>query len=130
MLGDATVELAFADFPVSDEIPGTSREEAKGNDAVGISGEEDVAGDLLLYEAGEGLVLIEAADDVVAIGPGIGAWLVFVIAVRLGVAGEVEPVLGELFAEGGRGEEPVGEVADGGFWILDRFGFEGGDFFG
>ena len=51
-------------------------------------------------------------------------------AVGVGVAGPVHPVTGPLFAEGGIGEEAVGEIADGGFRIADGVGLEGGGFFG
>src|SRR5437763_1561992 len=37
-------------------------------------------------------IVVEAADDVVAIGPGIGAEGVHLVAVALGEAGDVEPV--------------------------------------
>ena len=57
-----------------------------------IAGERLVAGELLEDEAVERLVGVEGADDVVAIAPGVGPRFVELVAVGVGVAGEVEPV--------------------------------------
>ena len=56
------------------------------------AGEEHVAGELLLDEPVVRLVGVERADDVVAVRPGVGPRLVLVVAVRLAVVDDVEPV--------------------------------------
>ena len=57
-----------------------------------VAGERLVAGELLEDEAVVRLVGVEGADDVVAVAPGVGPRFVELVAVGLGVAGEVEPV--------------------------------------
>ena len=53
---------------------------------------------LFLDEAIVGRVVVEGADDVVAVGPGIGALGVDLKAVRICVAHDIEPVLRPAFA--------------------------------
>ena len=106
---NAPVELAFADLDVTDEVPRSRREEAEGDDAIGRARKEHVTGHLLPDKTTIGFVFVKAADDVVAIGPGVVAGFVLVVAVGLAIAREIEPVLAEFFAEGGRGEECVDE---------------------
>src|SRR5690606_3645061 len=77
-------------------------------------GKEDVAGDLFLEELAVGLVVVERADDVVAIGPGVGADFVFVVAVSVAVVGDIEPVTPPAFAVAGRSEETIDERLVGG----------------
>ena len=67
-----------------------------------------VAGNLFLQKAIVGLVLVERADDVVAIAPGVRTNMVGVEdAFRVGVAGEVEPVSAPTFAIAFAGEQAV-----------------------
>jgi hypothetical protein len=65
---------------------------------------------LLLDETRVRLICIERANHVIAIGPGVSAGLVFVIAVRFAVVGDVEPVASPTLAVSRRGEQPVDEV--------------------
>ncbi len=51
-----------------------------------------IAGELLPYEAVEGLVGVERADDVVTVAPGVGLGPIALVAVGLGEADEIEPV--------------------------------------
>ena len=53
---------------------------------------EQVAGDVLGEEPVVGQVGVEGADDVVAVAPGVGDLVVELVAVRLGVADQIEPV--------------------------------------
>src|SRR5262249_13414828 len=71
------------------------------------AGEEHVAGDLLLNESPIGLILVEGADDVIAVRPGVGAGLVLVVAVGVAVVDHVEPVSAPPLAAGRRGQPPV-----------------------
>ena len=87
--------------------------EAGGDARLGSSGPQLVAGDLFLDEAVVGLVGVEGLDDVVAIAPGVGARLVGLEAVGLGVAGEVEPVAAPALAVVRRGEQAVDELLEG-----------------
>ena len=59
-----------------------------------------------------GTVFIESADDVVAVRPGVGALGVDFEAVGVGVANEIEPVLGLAFAVAGTGQQLVDQTGD------------------
>ena len=63
---------------------------------------ELVTGDLLLNEPVVGLVRVEGADHVVAVAPSLRLRAIALVAVRLGVADEVEPVPPPFFAVPGR----------------------------
>ena len=71
-----------------------------------------VAGDLFVNEAVEGLVAVERVDDVVAIAEGVGESDVLVEAVRVGIAGDVEPVAAPTLTVVRRGEEPVDDPGE------------------
>ena len=79
-------------------LPGAHAEEAGGNDGIGSGFIEFVAGDLFADEVGVGFVLVETANDVVAVAPGVGAIVVVGEAGGVGVAGDIEPMPGEVFA--------------------------------
>jgi len=67
-----------------------------------------VAGQLLGDELVEGPVVVEGADDVVAIAPGPRALGIGLdSAVGVGVAGDVEPVAPPALTVGRRGQQPV-----------------------
>ena len=129
--GDLAVDFFFADFGVADEVPGAGGDEAEGGEAVFGAWEEDVAGELFLDEAGVGAVFVEGADDVVAVGPGVRAGLIFVVAVGFAEVDDVEPMAGPAFAVAGAGEELVDEglVGGAGGWFLGGGLDEGGDVF-
>ena len=59
---------------------------------------QQVAGDVFDHELVEGQVGVEGADDVVAVAPGVGDVEVELVAVRLGVADQVEPVAAPALA--------------------------------
>ena len=82
----------------SDGVGGAEDEGAGGDDGVAIIGFEDVAGDLFAGEFEIRLVGVEAADDVVPIGPGVFAGFVAFEAFAFGEADDVEPVAGPAFA--------------------------------
>ena len=86
---------------------------------------EEVAGELVDGELVEGLIAVEGGDDPVAPGPDF-AGLVGGVAGGVGVAGEVHPLGGPVFAVGGLGEVVVD---DGGVVGCDE-GEEAVDFFG
>ena len=67
---------------------------------------QQVAGELLDRELVERHVGVQGADDPVAIGPEV-AQVVALEAVRVGVAGQVEPRPGPALAELRRGEQPI-----------------------
>jgi hypothetical protein len=52
-------------------------------------------------------VAVEAADDVIAIGPRVVARFVLVVAMGFGIADGIEPVLSPFFSEGGRIEQSI-----------------------
>ena len=100
---DFTVELSLGEFRVADKIPGASRDEALGDVAVRRLRVECVAGQLFFDEACVGLVVVKGADDVIAIGPGVGAELILIVAMRVAVVDDVEPVAAPAFAIARRG---------------------------
>ncbi len=63
-----------------------------------VYGGEEVAGQLLDDESLEGFIIVEGGDDVIAVAPGGRMGDVFVHAIGVGVAGDVEPVLSPAFA--------------------------------
>ena len=90
---------------------------------------EVIGGDLELDEAVVGEILVEGADEPVAVGVGEGVAVVAVevVALGVGVAGDVHPVPCPAFAIGGAGEEfiddcPPGGVVGRGFEALDLIG--------
>ena len=77
--------------------------------ASSVFGPEHVAGDLLADEPAERKVGVEGGDDIVAIGPGMVAALVLVVAVRVAVMHDVKPVPAPALAIMGTGEQPIDE---------------------
>ena len=70
---------------------------------------QKVAGHLLDDELVVGLILVEGLDDPIAVGPDNSAW-VGGITGAIGVAGEVEPLTGPVFAVSVLGEEMGDDV--------------------
>src|SRR4051794_24595480 len=66
-----------------------------------------VSGDLLSDELVVRLVVVETANDVFAVRPRVGSWLVFVVAVRFAVVNDVEPVSCPAFPITRRSEQPI-----------------------
>ena len=88
---------------------------------------QQVAGELFADELVVRDVGIEGPDQVVAVAPGLRDGGVAFAAVRIGVADEIHPVAGEVFAVAGRGQQAVDDLGES----LGRgVGFEGGDFGG
>ena len=89
--------------------------------ASSIFGPEHIAGDLLADEPAEGKVGVEGGDDVVAIGPGMVAPLVFVVAVSVAVMHHVKPVPAPALTIMGTGEQPIDECLVGvGIGVVDE----------
>ena len=85
---------------------------AAGDEGVEIFGRHQVAGNLLHGELVEGLVAVEGADEVVAPGPYVAA-VVVMQAIRVGIAGVVEPIAGALLAISGPGQKRIDQVLIG-----------------
>ncbi len=85
-------------------VPGTETMEARGDDRVGAGLGQLVAGDLLDKEAVVGFIVVERADDPVAIAPGVGLGRVALESVGLGEPYDVEPVPRPSLAMCGAGE--------------------------
>ena len=106
---------------------GAEAVEAGGDEGFVFRGGDFVARELFVDEAVPGLVVIEGADDVVAVAPGVGAEVVVFEAFSFGEADDVEPVLAPAFAVVGGGEEAVDDSGPG---VGGFIGEEGGDFGG
>ena len=74
---------------------------------------QQVAGDVFADELIVRHVVIEGADQIIAITPGVMDLVVPFVAVRLGEADDVHPVPGPAFAEMGRGQQPIDQLRDG-----------------
>ena len=74
---------------------------------------KQVAGKLLDRETIEWEVAVDGIDYPVAINVGVGTRAVGLVAVRIGVPGQVEPVAPPAFAEVRRGEQPVDQALVG-----------------
>ena len=85
---------------------------------------QQVAGQLVDDELVEGLVTVQGFDHPVTIGPDRAA-RVGGIAGAVGIAGEVEPLAGPVFAVGGLGEEMGDDVGVLGVGELSDFGGRG-----
>ena len=86
---------------------GVQPKEAGGDQGVGVVRLQFVAGQLLAQEAIVGQIVVEGADDVIAVAIGVGPQLVELEALRLGVAHHVEPVLRPALAEVRRAEQTI-----------------------
>ena len=99
--GNPAIDLRLGNFHVTDEIPGTGRDESKSQDAIRVTRKKHVPCQLFLDETPVGLVLVPATNHVVPVGPGIGPQLVLVISARISVLDHVQPVPGPAFAISG-----------------------------
>ena len=71
---------------------------------------EQIPGEVFLQEPVIGHVLVEGADEVVAVLPGVSDGVVGLMAARLRVAHEVHPVARPTLAEVGGGEQLIDGV--------------------
>ena len=71
---------------------------------------EQIPGEVFLQEPVIGHVLVEGADEVVAVLPGVSDGVVGLMAARLRVAHEVHPVARPTLAEVGGGEQLINGV--------------------
>ncbi len=118
-VGDVIEEALTCDFGDfhARQLPGAHAEEAGGDEEFGVRGSAGrsahitflhlVACDLLFDELIVGFVGVEAANDVVAVAPGVAAFVVVGEAAAVGVARNVQPVAGHAFAVVRGGEEAV-----------------------
>ena len=83
--------------------------EAGGDDVVGRGAGEEIAGDLAAREGIEGQVVIEGPDHPIAIRPD-PPFAVFLIAVGVGIAGQIEPSPRPALAVARAGEQSIDEL--------------------
>ena len=93
-------------------VPNTEPIEAGGRDAVGVAIRKLVASQLLHDETVVRLVLVEGANDVVAVFPNQILPAVPLVAVCLGEANKVEPMPPPLFAIPIRGQQLVDDFLE------------------
>ena len=92
-----------ARFPILE----AAAQESGGNPLFEARTGEEVPGNLLEGEAVEGQVAIQCLDHPLPPAPGVGTEQVLLVAVAVGVAGQVQPVPGPFLAVTGRCQEPV-----------------------
>ena len=99
---------------------------ARGDEVVRRGAREEVAGELLDAELIVGQVFVQSFHDPVAVGPDL-ARPVFLEAVGVGIAGEIEPAAGPAFAVAGRSQQAIHEllVGVGRFVVRESVGFFG-----
>ena len=105
----ATQDRAFG-LHLADKIPRAGSEKAGGDNCIPVIRPKGITGDLFLQEPVIRLVGIEGLDDVVAVGPGVGAQFIARKAVRVGVVGDIQPVPGESLAVVGRGQKCIDQI--------------------
>ena len=105
--GNALVYRVFPKLRVSDEIPGTRGNEARGDNTLRVIRKQDVAGQLFFQKACVRFVVVERTNHVVSVGPGIEARLVFVVAMRLTIVNRVQPVSSPTFSITWRRQQTV-----------------------
>src|SRR5271166_3768808 len=113
MAGDLAVDLGLRHLRMADEVSGAGGDETRGRDAIRRTGTQYVASHLLSDELPIGLVGVERANDVIAVGPGHGPGLVLVVAVSLSIVDDIKPVPGPALAVRGAGQQPVNELLVG-----------------
>ena len=118
---DAMVDGILAHTDHQRLVPGARGKEPERDRGLWLIGKKRVTGDLFLDESGIGLVFVERTDDVVAIGPGIGPGVVVVVAVRIGIVRQIQPVPSPVLAVTGRREQPRNErIISRGRMIRDK----------
>ena len=90
--GDQAVGFFNRQFDVANVVPRPGRNESQSDDSVRFIRKQNVTGQLFLDKPRVGLVLIEGANHVIAIRPGMRAGFVFVITVGVGEMYGIEPV--------------------------------------
>ena len=105
--GHLAVDFGFRHFDVSDEVPWSSGDKTESQDSIGLTGKQRIAGNLFLHETSVRFVVVERADHVIAVRPGIGTQFVFIIAAGVGVADDVQPVASPTFSILRRTEQSI-----------------------
>ena len=121
MPGDSPVTLRLGHFGMADQIPRAGGQKTERDDAVERVRVESVAGNLLIDEAAIRLIGIEGPNDVIAIRPGVGPRLVFVVAVRLAEMHHVEPMPRPALAVLRRRQQPIDQPLES---LRIRVGYE------
>ena len=93
-------------------VPRAQPEEAGGNEGVGRGVGKLVAGDLLDQEAVVRLIVVECADDPIAIAPGAGLGRVSLESVGFRESDEIEPVSRPALAVMGAGEQLIDDPVE------------------
>jgi hypothetical protein len=112
------VDLAAAVEAGSDQQVGPA--------GAGLTLGKEIAGKLLGDEGVEGFVVVEGPNDPVAVTPGVGAGGVEFVAVGLGPANNVKPVLSPAFAGMRRRQEALDDTLVG---VGSLVAQKGGDLF-
>ncbi len=110
------------DVGAADHVVGAGDEESGGHTRAAL-----VASELLADELPVGDVAVDRIDHIVAIGPGVGPCAVGLVAVALGKANHVEPVLAPLLAIMVRRQQPIDQLFVG---VGGGIRHEGGHFLG
>jgi hypothetical protein len=108
--GDLSVELGLGNFDVADEVPRTGRDEAGRDDSRRIVRKQHVPRDLLLDESRVRFVVVEGANHVVPIVIRVRPEFVLVVAVRIGVMNDIQPVPRPALSVAGRREVTVDQL--------------------
>ena len=105
--GDFSIHLGLRHFHVSDKIPWSCRQKAKGQYSVFGIRVQNISRNLFLNKLVVRLVVIERTNHIVAIGPGIGAQLILIIPTGICILGDIQPVPGEALTIPRRSKQTV-----------------------
>ncbi len=108
--GDLAVDLGLRHFGVANEIPRPCGQKTRGFDSVARVGLQRVARQLLFDKLRVRPIFVERSDQIIAVRPRVRTRLVFVVAVRLAVVHDVEPVTGPALAKMWRSEQAIDEL--------------------
>ena len=114
---------AFLDRVLFGQDLGADGEEAGGCNPVGGGGSHEIAGQLFAHELVVGEIAIKGVDDPVAIAPGEWVSVVFVTAVGVAVAGEIEPVAPPAFTVMRGGQQFINDLRPGPGRLIGEEGF-------
>ena len=115
--------LVFVDI-ASNHVARTGPKETGSDECLGVARVKFVTGQLLEYKLVVGLVVIESADDVIAVAPGVRTFGVQFEAIGIGIADNVEPFLAEAFTVARAGHEAVDQAVGGTRTWVFEIGFD------
>src|SRR5262245_29276862 len=89
---DLAVDFSFGKLSMTDEIPRPGGEKSQRDDSITGARKKNVSRDLLFDETRVSFISIQRTNDIIAIRPRIRPRLIFVVAMRVAVVDDVQPM--------------------------------------